>query len=126
MKENLILTLTLLLFTFENALSQTPFNEKIDRGVVALTISGNSSYIGWRLLRSDPEDISFNIYRKEVGFTDYQKVNREPVVSTTDYIDKSAKQGKAYRYIIKTIINGREETSPGEASLFMLSANQPY
>ena len=37
--------------------------EKIDRGVVALTVKEGTVYVGWRLLSSDPEDIAFNIYR---------------------------------------------------------------
>ena len=47
--------------------AQTPFVEKIDRGVVALTIDGTHAYVGWRLLKSDPAGISFNVYRKEVA-----------------------------------------------------------
>ena len=60
----------------------TSFNqipEKIDRGVVALTVEENSIYVGWRLLLDDPEDAGFNIYRKDIGFGDYEKVNAEPV-----------------------------------------------
>ena len=30
--------------------------EKIDRGVVALTIDEGKVYVGWRLLKDDPED----------------------------------------------------------------------
>jgi rhamnogalacturonan endolyase len=126
MKRKLIFIVTLILSISGTGKSQTSFTEKIDRGVVATTLNGNSAYIGWRLLRTDPENIGFNIYRKEVSFSDYQKANTEPVTSSTNFIDKSVKPGKAYRYIIKTVINGKEESTPGEASVFMLTANQPY
>ena len=36
-------------------------SEKIDRGVVALTVKEGTVYVGWRLLASDPEDIAFNV-----------------------------------------------------------------
>jgi rhamnogalacturonan endolyase len=121
-----VLAFTLILLSCGTGISQTPFTEKIDRGVVALTVSGKSAYIGWRLLRDDPANIGFNIYRKEVGYSDYQKVNPEPVNSSTNYIDLTAKPGKAYRYMIKTVINGKEESAIGEAPLFMLDGNQPY
>jgi rhamnogalacturonan endolyase len=126
MKLKSVLIFFLFLLVFQSLRSQSFFNEKIDRGVVALTISGNSAYIGWRMLKSDPPNIGFNIYRKEIGYTDYKKINNEPVTSTTDFIDNSAKQGKAYRYIVKSVLDGKEESLPGEATLFMLSANQPY
>jgi rhamnogalacturonan endolyase len=124
--KRLAIVIIFIVLISESAFNQTPFDEKIDRGVVALTIDGNTAYIGWRLLKGDPGKISFNVYRRESGFPDFQKVNNEPVSQSTNFIDRSAKPGKAYRYIIKTVISGKEEFSPGEASLFMLTANQPY
>lgn len=54
---------------FSSIHSQQTFTENIDRGVVALTIDGTHAYIGWRLLITDPANIAFNVYRKEVGST---------------------------------------------------------
>jgi rhamnogalacturonan endolyase len=106
--------------------AQIIVNENIDRGVIALTIDGTHAYIGWRLLRSDPVGISFNIYRKEVGTTKFHKVNQEAISTTTNFVDQTVKLGMAYRYRIKTVINGKEHDSPGEATVFMLGNNQPY
>jgi rhamnogalacturonan endolyase len=106
--------------------SQTPFAEKIDRGVVALTIDGTHAYIGWRLFNSDPAGISFNVYRKEVGSSDFQKVNKDKILDVTNFIDQTVKAGMAYRYKVKTVISGKEEDTPGEATVFMLTGNQPY
>jgi rhamnogalacturonan endolyase len=106
--------------------SQLNFTEKIDRGVVALTIDGTHAYIGWRLFKDDPPSIAFNVYRKEIGSADFVKVNREPVVSTTDFTDNTVKAGMGYRYRIRTVINGREAEAPGEATGFMLTGNQPW
>lgn len=101
-------------------------NEKIDRGLVALTIDGTHAYVGWRLLENDPAGISFNIYRKEVGSNDFRKVTKEPVTASTNFIDETVKPGMAYRYRVRSIINGKESETPGEATVFMLTGNQPY
>jgi rhamnogalacturonan endolyase len=100
--------------------------EKIDRGVIALTIDGTNAYIGWRLLNSDPEDVAFNVYRKEVGSDTFIKVNKTPVTGSTNYIDGTVKAGMAYRYRIHTVSGAREQESPGEATVFMLSGSQPW
>jgi rhamnogalacturonan endolyase len=126
MKKLLIIGFVLSMLWWNPVRSQLPLKENIDRGIVALTIDGNSAYIGWRLLRSDAKDVGFNIYRKEVGLTEFARINSEPVTKSTNYIDKTAKPGRAYRYTVKMIVNGREEDSRGEATLFMLTADQPY
>ena len=77
-------------------------NEKIDRGVVALTIKENSVYVGWRLLKEDPENVQFNIYRQDIGYGDYEKVNTQPVTQSTNYIDGKVLPGHGYYYKIKT------------------------
>lgn len=109
-----------------NLSAQTPFVEKIDRGVVALTIDGTHSYVGWRLLKSDPAGISFNVYRKEVGSSEFKLVNKENISGTTNFIDATVKAGMAYRYRVKTVISGKETDEPGEATVFMLTGNQPF
>lgn len=111
---------------FSPIASQEYFAEKIDRGIVALVINERNAYIGWRLLSSDPSDIGFNIYRKEVGLSDYVKINDMPVTATTDYIDNTVKAGRAYRYIVKSVLGAKEKDEPGCATLFMLTGNQPY
>jgi len=102
-------------------------SEKIDRGVVALTVGKQQIYVGWRLLADDPADVAFNVYRKEIGVTQgFQKINTEPVMTSTNYMDLTAKSGQAYYYRIKTLVNGKEADSPGEAYAFMSTGNQPW
>lgn len=121
---NLIIILAIVSSTI--ARGQKPTIEKIDRGVVALTIDGTHAYIGWRLLNNDPANISFNVYRKMVGSSEYKKINEGNIVATTDYIDKTVQPGNAYRYRIKSVVGGKESDTPGEATLFMLTGNQPF
>ena len=62
-------------------------SENLDRGVIAFE-KNNGTYISWRLLKSDPENITFDVYR------DGRKINTRPVADTTDYFDSAA--GKTY------------------------------
>ncbi|MEI7422295.1 MAG: hypothetical protein WCK18_09375 [Prolixibacteraceae bacterium] len=116
--------------------AQSPVHEKLDRGVIALTIDDSHVYVGWRLFRNDPQDIAFNVYRKEVGSSDFLKLNQEKIVASTNFVDPSVKSGLAYRYRIKSIVNGKEKDNIGEGTVFMLNSksdtkatrtvNQPY
>lgn len=126
MKNHTLLFLLLLNLISFFAVAQLPIGEKIDRGVVALSISENEVYVGWRLLLYDAKDVSFNIYRRDVGFTGYEKVNTAPVFNTTDFLDKTVKPGRGYQYMVKKLNNGKEEDCPGVAYVFTLSDNKPY
>ena len=128
MKDTLkIFWLSILLFCISVPSIGQKATEKIDRGVVALTIGKQQIYIGWRLLKDDPAEVAFNVYRKEVGISvDFQKINAEPVVTSTNFIDTTAKSGQAYRYRIKRVIKTKEEDTPGEAYAFMSTGNQPW
>ncbi|MDD2598796.1 MAG: hypothetical protein PHO37_06185 [Kiritimatiellae bacterium] len=59
--------------------------EKMGRGVVALECD-EGVYVGWRLLQEDQAQIGFDVYRELNGKR--VKCNREPVVKTTDFIDR--------------------------------------
>ena len=60
-----------------------PVHEKMDRGVVATTISSKKVYVSWRLLQEDPTNVTFNFYRKDVAKqTHFEKVNPLPISQT--------------------------------------------
>ncbi len=122
MKRNLLLSI----LVFLSNLTFAQVQEKIDRGVVALAISVDSVYIGWRLLKDDPKDISFNIYREDIGFGDFIKVNRKPISNSTNFVDTSTKPGHGYNYKVKTIDKGKEVVQPGIGYVYTLTGNVPY
>lgn len=121
--KRIIFLLLIILFT-GNAFSQV--KEKIDRGVVALAKSTESVYVGWRLFKDDPKDISFNVYRKDIGFGDFQKVNKQAVRNSTNFLDSTITPGHGYNYKVKSIINGEEINQTGEAYVFTLTGSVPY
>ncbi len=106
--------------------SNAQVDEKIDRGIVALCISEDSVYVGWRSLKDDPSNVTFNVYRRDIGLGDFIKVNAEPVSTSTNYIDTSPIPGHGYIYKVKSRVNGRESETPGEGYVFVLGGNQPW
>ena len=41
--------------------------ETLDRGMLALAMGEGKVYLGWRLLRTDPQSVAFNVYRSSSG-----------------------------------------------------------
>ncbi len=90
MRRVLLLPVSLLLTAFAATLgaaepAAVP-HEHLDRGLIARPITGGKAYLGWRLLRSDPADVAFDVYRR-VGPADPVKLNSQPIHQTTDFVD---------------------------------------
>jgi rhamnogalacturonan endolyase len=85
--------------------------EELDRGVVARLTADNKVYVSWRLLKSDPADVAFNVYRLADGVT--ARLNPTPLTQTTDYIDAFAPGAGEATWAVRAVVNGRElERSP--------------
>lgn len=63
--------------------------ERLDRGLVAIAGSTGGAYLSWRLLKTDPANVAFDVYRVS-GSGAPAKVNAKPVSATTDFVDNSA------------------------------------
>lgn len=100
-------------------------HEKLGRGLIAIPLEtgkrvfwGEGSfdadagkvYIGWRLLASDPKEITFNVYR-QIENESMIKINESPIGNSTNFIDGEAPFGKKIFYTIKPVINGAEGTA---------------
>jgi fibronectin type 3 domain-containing protein len=64
--------------------------EVLDRAPVAIQTE-KGVYIGWRMLGTDPESVSFDLYR------DGQKINAAPIVSSTNYLDAEGTADSTYQ-----------------------------
>ncbi len=95
--------------------------EKLNRGMLALSIAEGKIYLGWRLLKTDPEDIAFNVYRSTAGSVEV-KLNPQPIASTTDFVDDKAPPDQVNAWFVKPVVNGREQTASERAEL---PANPP-
>ncbi len=94
-------------------------NEKLDRGIVAMPTAGNRVYVGWRLLKSDPDDVAFNLYRSDDGGP-FAIVNDEPITATCDYVDENPPRDSEMVYAVRPVIDGQHgepaESAPVRAS----------
>lgn len=93
--------------------------EDLDRGVIAIN-QGNSVYIGWRLLVTDPDGTGFNVYRTTEGKT--IKLTDKPITTCTNYIDTRVDLSQTNTYLIRSVI-GSKETDTDRS--FTLPANSP-
>ena len=70
--------------------------EKFNRGIIAVEDDNKNVYISWRLLKSDPIDVAFDIYRGNDNSS--VKLNRSPISTTTDFVDKNARNNSSDKY----------------------------
>ncbi|MFT4046325.1 MAG: rhamnogalacturonan lyase [Solimonas sp.] len=63
--------------------------ERLDRGAVAIPTS-DGVLVSWRLLGSDPDELSFDVYRNG------RKLNEAPLHEATNWLDAGGEAGDAY------------------------------
>jgi len=85
--------------------------EKLDRGLIAMPIKDNRIYLGWRLLKSDPVNAGFHVYRRVSG-GELRKLTDEPIVKTCDFVDDSPVPGVENEYTVRAVM----ESSVGKPS----------
>jgi len=95
--------------------------EQLDRGMLAVAVVEGKVYLGWRLLRNDPENIAFNVYRSTAGGRAV-KLNDEPLWTTTDFVDANPRLDRENAWWVKPVVNGREQEASVRAEL---PANPP-
>nr|WP_275580724.1 hypothetical protein [Aquibacillus albus] len=66
------------------------YMEKLDRGLVAVKTE-EGIYVGWRMLGTDPDSISFDVIR------DGEKINERPITSSTNFFDQDGKADSTYQ-----------------------------
>ncbi|MBT2700931.1 fibronectin type III domain-containing protein [Bacillus sp. ISL-40] len=87
--------------------------EDIDRAPVAMKTE-EGVFVSWRMLGTDPEGVSFNVYR------DGEKVNSKPITTSTNYVDKEGKSKSTYE--VRAVIDGKERKSKDTTNVL----NQNY
>jgi rhamnogalacturonan endolyase len=95
--------------------------EFLQRGMVAIRQDDNSVFVGWRLLGTDPEEATFNVYRA-ANQQAPQKLNDQPLASVTHFVDARAQLDQANAYHVRPVVNGKELEA---GKPFILPANAP-
>lgn len=83
--------------------------EWLNRGVVAVKVN-EGVFVSWRLLGTDPQDVSFNLYRNGT------LVNGAPLTSVTNFVDTAG--GNNSTYEVKAIVDGREQDADAPTSVW--------
>src|SRR5687768_16721356 len=97
--------------------------ENLDRGLVAVRNAEGKVFVSWRLLATEPKDISFNVYRSKENSSAI-KLNKSPIIKTTNFLDESADSSSAYSYYVKPVVKAKETTA---SKAFNIKAgNFPY
>jgi rhamnogalacturonan endolyase len=99
----------------------THMMEYLDRGVVAVRTSSTEVFVSWRMLGTDPTDVSFNLYRSTNGGAAVA-LNGSPLTAGTNFSDATADLTQPNAYFVRPIISGVEQAASGS---FTLVANAP-
>lgn len=115
-----LLLFTLLVFSVHLLQAQRQA-EYLDRSPVAIHKGDNQLFISWRLLATDPDGITFNIYRQQ-GTSAPTRLNNEPIAGSTNFMWTAGSLSEASRIFILPVINGIEGQEEGS---WELQANPP-
>ncbi|WP_083886148.1 rhamnogalacturonan lyase [Actinoalloteichus spitiensis] len=63
--------------------------ERLDRGLLAVPTE-DGVLVSWRLFGTDPQDLGFHLFR------DGRKINRQPIRSSTNFLDPDGAPGDTY------------------------------
>lgn len=98
-----------------------PWVEKLNRGVVAVNVSGIETFVSWRMFGTDPQDIAFNLYCSTAGGTP-EKLTAQPLTERTCFQHIGGTPWVDRRYFVRPVYNN-QELDPSES--FTLAANTP-
>jgi rhamnogalacturonan endolyase len=119
------LIITAFIFSFWNTLASQRLMESLDRGVVALSASDKFVFISWRLLNSDPENVSFDIYRSTTSGDPIQ-LNSSPIQGGTWYKDTLANLREESTYYVICANTVPEFSDKNSFKLSSCMGNETY
>ena len=82
-------------------------DEKFNRGLTAQRTSPQTVYLSWRLLAEDSPQVAFNVYREMPGKKPV-KINKSPLLTTTDFTDQLPETSGAASYYVCTVGDGKD------------------
>ncbi|MBI9015704.1 MAG: rhamnogalacturonan lyase [Phycisphaerae bacterium] len=99
--------------------------EKLSRGLIAINRGNNEIFLSWRLLGTDPADLTFNIYRISEN-SKAIKLNNKPIKNSTNFIDTTANPTKKNSYYVSPVINNKMLPPSQKYSIYPNSPIQQY
>ena len=83
--------------------------EWLDRGLVAVKVN-NGVFLSWRLLGTDPTDITFNVYRNGT------LVNGSPLDDVTNFVDTAGAANSMYE--VRAVVDGDEQDADKQVGVW--------
>jgi rhamnogalacturonan endolyase len=81
--------------------------ERLHRGIVVVRQDERSAFISWRLLKEDPANVGFNVYRS-TGRGKPTKLNQVVLTTVTWFVDDGADFTKINEWFVRPVVNGKE------------------
>jgi len=102
-------TFFLLMALLSASLYAQPQLESLNRGLVAVRKSDAVVFLSWRYLGTDPDGVSFNLYR------DGEKLNEYPLKGATNYEDATSAN---HSYEVRAVVDGVEQAGDGAVQVW--------
>src|SRR5687768_9346515 len=99
--------------------------ENLGRGVIAIRQPANRIFLSWRILGTDPKNISFNVYRSTAN-NKAIKLNNKPLTGPTHFTDSLADLSKANEWYVKPVIKNKELNASRPFAMSPGPPVQPY
>src|SRR5262245_12631682 len=105
--------------------AQPSLMENLGRGVVAVRSTATEVTVSWRVLGTDPPDVTFNLYRATAGGAP-MRLNVSPIDGPTQYVDGTADLTQANAYHVRPIMFGIEQAPSAAFTLPAVAPVQAY
>ncbi|MBN2163236.1 MAG: hypothetical protein JXR25_01275 [Pontiellaceae bacterium] len=86
------------------------YMEKLDRGVVAVSKGSSTVYVSWRMLGTEPEHVSYHVYRNGT------KITASPIATSCNYLDTAGSTTATYS--VAAVIDGVEQDRSDPVSVW--------
>ncbi|MEY2868010.1 MAG: hypothetical protein RIR01_414 [Bacteroidota bacterium] len=83
--------------------------ENLNRGLQVIRLNPNQVYINWRMLGTEPTNVSYNLY------CNGNKLTAKPITASTNFLHEISTDGN---YYIRAIINNTEEKKSETVSVW--------
>ncbi|WP_199619774.1 rhamnogalacturonan lyase family protein [Paenibacillus alkalitolerans] len=98
--------------------------ESLGRGVAATRTEAGDVFVSWRLLATEPQDVTFDVYRITDG--EEVKLNGAPLSQGTNFIDTDADLSRTNEYFVKSYWQGKLQDVSKKAVLDADEPMKPY
>lgn len=102
--------------------AQERVKENLNRSLIAsVAQDGQSVYLNWRMLETDPANVAFHLYRSVNGKA--KRLNSKPIVQTCDFTDIHPVDGGIYW--VTPIVDKKEQAPSYKVEVVLNQLNTP-